>query len=85
VVVDDPSPNFQRNELNVPEPPLALAVKLTWIPTSVGFGVTDVMVTVRVTDGLIVSVVLFELLVTPSVSVAFTVIVNVVAVVTVYV
>lgn len=56
VVVLVPSPNFQTYEVNVPEPPLAVAVKLTWIPTSVGFGLA-VMLTVSWPTGLIVSVV----------------------------
>jgi hypothetical protein len=43
--------------VNVPEPPLAEAVKLTEIPTSVGFGLA-VMLTFRTPTGLMVSVVL---------------------------
>ena len=71
VVVDVPSPNFHRYEVKVPEPPVAVAVKLTWIPTSVGFGLA-VMLTLRAPTGLMVSVVLWDALVTPIESVALT-------------
>lgn len=71
VVADDPSPNFQTYEVNVPEPPLAVAENDTEIPTSVGFGLA-VMPTTSCGDGLMVSVVDCEAEVTAIESVAFT-------------
>jgi len=65
--------------VNVPDPPAALAVKVAGIPTSVGLGLAFRLTVIPVT-GLMVTVVLFEVLVTAIASVALTVMVKVVAV-----
>jgi hypothetical protein len=54
VLVVLPSPNFQVNVVKVPEPPEAVAVKLTEMPASVGLGVSVVMSTVSALPTVIV-------------------------------
>jgi hypothetical protein len=78
VLVVLPSPNFQVYEVKVPEPPEAVAVKLAGTPTSVGLGLIDVISTVSPTAGLTVSMTVLADEVAPTVSVAFTLAVNVV-------